>query len=188
MRNDKRNEPGHQNTLLVGGPGTAKTSVILMYTSKFNSDEMLFKRLNFSSATTPFNFQESFEDVEKKQVRTYTPPGGKKMTVFLDDMSMPFINTWGDQITLEIARQLIELKYFYFLSKDERGNEKRIEGLQFLGAMNHPGGGRNDIPPRLKRHFFAFNMTPPRSLLRTSMVEFSKCFSTQRSIPKRFVT
>jgi len=161
MRNDKRNEPGHQNTLLVGGPGTAKTSVILMYTSKFNSDEMLFKRLNFSSATTPYNFQESFEDVEKKQVRTYTPPGGKKMTVFLDDMSMPFINTWGDQITLEIARQLIELKYFYFLSKDERGNEKRIEGLQFLGAMNHPGGGRNDIPPRLKRHFFSFNMTPP---------------------------
>lgn len=83
------------------------------------------------------------------------------MTVFLDDVSMPFINTWGDQITLEIVRELIELKYFFFLTKDDRGNEKRIEQLQFLAAMNHPGGGRNDIPHRLKRHFFSINMTPP---------------------------
>jgi dynein heavy chain len=83
------------------------------------------------------------------------------MTVFLDDMSMPFINTWGDQITLEITRQLIEAKGYYFLNKDDRGYFKEVQNLQFMGAMNWPGGGRNDIPPRLKRHFFSINMTPP---------------------------
>lgn len=162
MRSEKRNEPAHNNTLLVGGPGTAKTSIIMMYCSKFDANEMLFHRMNFSSATTPYNFQESIGAVvERKQVRTYTPAGQKKMTVFLDDVSMPFVNAWGDQITLEITRQLIELKYFYFLTKDDRGYEQKIEGLQFLGGMNHPGGGRNDIPPRLKRSFFSVNMTPP---------------------------
>jgi dynein heavy chain len=55
-KSEKRKEPGQSNTLLVGGPGTAKTSVLLMYTSKFNKDEMLFKRINFSSATAPINF------------------------------------------------------------------------------------------------------------------------------------
>jgi len=47
------------------------------------------------------------------------------------------------------------------LEKDNRGWLKNIDNLQFLGAMNHPGGGRNDIPNRLKRQFFSLNMTPP---------------------------
>jgi dynein heavy chain len=162
MRSAKRSEPGLRNTLLVGGSGTAKTSTILMYTDRFDNDVMLLKRINFSSATTPRNFQDSIEaEVEKKQVKTYTPPENKKMSVFLDDVSMPFINAWGDQETLEIARQLIEYKGIYFLTKDEIGFLKTIENLQYLAAMNHPGGGRNDIPPRFKRHFFNINMTSP---------------------------
>jgi dynein heavy chain len=55
-RHAMRKEWGLRHTLLVGGPGTAKTSVIVMYTNTFDQGDMLAKRINFSSATTPLNF------------------------------------------------------------------------------------------------------------------------------------
>jgi dynein heavy chain len=55
FRHIKRNEISQRNTLLVGGPGTAKTSGVLMFANKFKEDQA-FKRINFSSATLPGNF------------------------------------------------------------------------------------------------------------------------------------
>jgi hypothetical protein len=83
------------------------------------------------------------------------------MTVFLDDVSMTECNARGDQPTLELVRQLVESNGFYFLEKDKRGDKKIVENILYVGAMSHPGGARNDIPDRLKRHFFTFNLTPP---------------------------
>lgn len=56
VRHAERQEQGLQHTLLVGAPGTAKTSIVLMYASNFDGDKVSFKRLNFSSATKPGNF------------------------------------------------------------------------------------------------------------------------------------
>jgi dynein heavy chain, axonemal len=100
--------PTHSSTafvqngvLLIGGSGTAKTSSVLMWALKFDPAVQLFKRINFSSATSPGLFQASIEqECDNKMGKEYGPPQNKLLAIFVDDLSMPFVNKWGDQVTL----------------------------------------------------------------------------------------
>ena len=148
------------NVLLLGVQGSAKSTLIYSFFKKKNPEEFVISNSNFSFSTTPQIFQKSVEAaVDKRMGSLYGPPAGKQMTMFIDDLNMPEENEWGDQCTNEFFRALIENNGFYSLEKP--GEFFSLIDVKYMGAMIHPGGGRNDIPNRLKRHFVTFNCTMP---------------------------
>jgi hypothetical protein len=53
--------------------------------------------MNFSAYTTPYQVQSQVtEHLEKRRRHHYGAPFGKKLVIFVDDLNMPFKNTWGD--------------------------------------------------------------------------------------------
>eukprot|EP00659_Diplonema_papillatum_P022661 gene22661-biopygen22997 len=113
--------------LLTGGAGTAKTVTIENFLFSVGDceriepdvrDLMTFKKVNFSFLTSPGLFQAALQDtIEKRQGKYYGPKRNKKLTLFIDDTAMPEINEWGDQITNEIVRQVVEEGRLYSLEK-----------------------------------------------------------------------
>ena len=156
--------------LFVGESGTAKTVTIQAYLRALKTrpvqvsddevhlEEMLLE-MNFSSRTTSLDAQRTLEDnIEKRTNVVLGPPAKKRLLVFIDDVNMPKVDTYGTQQPIAFLKLLIEHSSWYD-RKDLLF--KSIRDTQFLAAMAPPGGGRNALDPRFMSLFTIFNVTFP---------------------------
>ena len=133
---------GNKPCLLVGEPGTAKTTIVQNYL--YSQPPTLCKRLeiNLSSRTSARDVQNNIEiNTEKKSGKIYGAPAGKKLVVFIDDMNMPKVDTYGTQQPIALLLFLVGRSLMYRLGKDVELLSYR--DMRYIGAMGPPGGGRN---------------------------------------------
>lgn len=164
--------------LFVGESGTAKTTIIQKYLDDLPSSGYARLNVNFSSRTSAADVQSNVEaNIDKRSGSIYGPPTGKKLLVFIDDMNMPKVDTYGTQQPIALLLFLMGRGNLYDREKDL--NIKTIKDLQYIGAMGPPGGGRNPVDTRFIALFNVFNLTPPSQEVLNNI--FSSIITTRYS-------
>ena len=70
--------------------------------------------LNFSAQTSSNRTQEMIEGkLEKKRKNILGAPTGKRVIIFVDDLNMPKLDTYGSQPPIELLRQYQDFKGLY---------------------------------------------------------------------------
>ncbi|XP_058809033.1 dynein axonemal heavy chain 10 [Phymastichus coffea] len=146
--------------ILVGDTGTSKSAIVMDFLRNVDPVKFNYLPINFSSRTTSLDVQRNIESViEKRTKEIYGPPPGKRLIVFIDDMNMPVVDTYGTQQPIALLKLLLERNGFYDRGKDL--NWKTIRDTNFLAAMGRSGGGRHNVDPRFISMFSVYNVTFP---------------------------
>ncbi|KAK3599709.1 hypothetical protein CHS0354_037182 [Potamilus streckersoni] len=114
--------------------------------------------INFSAQTSSKRTQEMIESkLEKKRKTVLGAPRDKRVVIFVDDLNMPKLDTYGSQPPIELLRQFQDFGGFY--DRDELF-WREIQDVTLAAACAPPGGGRNNVSPRFIRHFSMFAIPP----------------------------
>ncbi|KAK3092231.1 hypothetical protein FSP39_000084 [Pinctada imbricata] len=176
---DKSNLLLENITKLTEGEGEEETKTIdiLLGTAKpKTSTGIISSMIQFSAQTLSSRLQSHIMiKLIKKGKDSYGAPKGRKKIVFVDDLNMPAPEMFGAQPPLELLRQFLELGGFYDTTNLCWFD---IYDVNVVAACGPPGGGRNNISPRLLKHFCTFALPTPstRSLQHIYQVQLGRFF------------
>ena len=150
--------------LFVGESGTAKSVIISNYLSNLSSDNFMKLNINFSSRTTSMDLQANIEDnIDKRSGRIFGPKIlGKQMVIFIDDLHMPKVDTYGTQQPIALLKFFLEKNFIY--ERIGALDMKIIKDTQVVSALLPPSVATM-VDPRLLSlfttqyiyHIFTFN-------------------------------
>ncbi|KAJ3267030.1 Dynein heavy chain 6, axonemal [Chytriomyces hyalinus] len=171
-------------TLFTGGTGVGKSVIVQDLLNRISKPKAYIPvTLNFSAQTNSEQTQQMMElKLEKKRKNISGPPNGfSKIVLFVDDLNMPKLDTYGSQPPIELIRQFIDFNGFY---DREKLTWKIAQGIEIVACCAPPGGGRNNVTPRFLRHFNMLNIPCPSEMslgkIFKSIVEgFLKPFPTE---------
>ena len=149
--------------MFVGNAGTGKTEIIKNYLNGLDKDmdNILSKNVVMSYYTSSYSLQQELEGyIDKRSGSLYGPPMGKKMVFFIDDMNLPYVETYGTQNAIALLTQ--HMQYGSIFDRGDLGIRKHLKDIQYVAAMN-PTAGSFEICERCQRHFATFALAMPSS-------------------------
>ena len=173
LTNDKQ-------VLCVGPTGTAKTLTITDKLLRYMDAKFQSNTFSFSAQTSANQTQDMIDmKLDKRRKGIFGPPLGKKIIMFIDDLNMPALETYGAQPPIEILRQFMDHKGWY--DRKMIGTFKTLVDITFCCAMGPPGGGRNPVTKRFTRHFNFISLTEledisKRAIFRPILLSFMNNF------------
>ncbi|XP_069464806.1 dynein axonemal heavy chain 14 [Ambystoma mexicanum] len=134
----------------------------LMYGSAQSSKRtkgIIVSAVQFGAHTSaPRTQAQILSKLSRKGRDTLGAPRFRKVVVFIDDLNMPVPEQYGAQPPLELLRQFLELGGFF---DTKQLLWKHVQDVSLIAACAPPGGGRNEISPRLLKHFCMLALPQP---------------------------
>lgn len=142
--------------LLVGPTGTGKSLYIQNNLMYLDNEKYLPSFITFTTQTTAEQTQELvLSKLHKHRRGIYGPPTGKSSILFIDDMNMPIMETYGAQPPIELIRQYFDHKIWFDASD---ASEIHVNDVLVLAACGLVGGSRQDVYARFLCHFNIFSI------------------------------
>ena len=153
---------------MLVGSGSGKTSISQQYLRSLDKDVdgFLSATINMSYYTDSRKIQQELElPIDKRSGKRYGPPATKRLIYFIDEMNLPYVETYGTQNAIALLTQ--HMQYGTIFDRNDLGLRKEIVDVQYLAAMN-PTAGSFTICERAQRHFATFAcLSPSRQDLST---------------------